>query len=353
LKEKKNIKARDIIKNVLIGIVLILSIYYSLKGIDLVQLWNYIKTANIWFIIIPVPIMVLSHWFRATRWKVILEPIKKDVKMRNLFATVMIGYAVNNIIPRGGEIVRPWVYAREEKISFSGTLATIVLERLLDLFMLVLLFGIVFIYFSDKIIAVMPTSINYENIAMIILLAAVVLIICFYPPFFEFLIRILIKPISEKLYHRALDIFNKFGQGFAVIKNPKKYLNLLFQSALIWFLYALPLYIMFYAFSFATHGLDFLDSVLLLVSSGIAFTIAPTPGSVGVFHIVVKLILVSFYGIQPEQALAFATVNHGVGYLVQVLLGGYYIIKDGIGKNIFSVSFKKVQEGTGPQNFTQ
>jgi len=349
LKEKKNIKISDVLKNILIGIILVLSIYYSFKGIDLVQLWNYIKTANLWFIIIPIPIMVLSHWFRATRWKVILQPIKPNAKLRNLFSTVMIGYAVNNIIPRGGEIVRPWVYSREEKISFSGTLATIVLERLLDLFMLVLLFALVFIYFSDKIIAVMPSSINYQNIALIILLVAVVLIISFYPPFFEFLIRKIIKPISEKLYHRLLDIFNKFGQGFAIIKNPKKYLDLLFQSALIWFLYALPLYIMFYAFSFATHGLDFLDSVLLLVSSGIAFTIAPTPGSVGVFHIVVKLILVNFYGIQPEQALAFATVNHGVGYLVQVVLGGYFILKDGLGKNIFSVSLKHIPQSTEKQ----
>lgn len=349
MKEKKNIKATDIIKNIIIGIILVLSIYYSFKGNDLVQLWDYIKTANLWFIIIPIPIMVLSHWFRATRWKVILEPIKPDVKMRNLFATVMIGYAVNNIVPRGGEIVRPWIYSRKEKISFSGTLATIVLERLLDLLMLVLLFAVVFIYFSDKILAVMPSSIDYKNIAVIILLITVVLIISFYPPFFEFLIRKLIKPISEKLYHRVLDIFNKFGQGFAVIKNPKKYLDLLFQSALIWFLYALPLYIMFYAFSFATHGLDFLDSVLLLVSSGIAFTIAPTPGSVGVFHIVVKLILVSFYGIQPEQALAFATVNHGVGYLVQVVIGGYYILKDGLGTNIFSMSIKHTAENTEKQ----
>ncbi|HAW08277.1 MAG TPA: hypothetical protein DCW42_03775, partial [Bacteroidetes bacterium] len=158
MKERKKIKTSDIVKNLLVVIILIVSIYYSLKGIDLVQLWNYIKTANIWFIIIPIPIMILSHLARATRWKVILEPIKKDVKIRNLFSTVMIGYAVNNIIPRGGEIVRPWVYAKQEKISFSATIATIVLERLLDLLMLVLLFVLVFFYYSDKILAVLPPS---------------------------------------------------------------------------------------------------------------------------------------------------------------------------------------------------
>jgi len=346
LKERKKIKTSDIVKNLLMVIILIVSIYYSLKGIDLVQLWNYIKTANIWFIIIPIPIMILSHLARATRWKVILEPIKKDVKIRNLFSTVMIGYAVNNIIPRGGEIVRPWVYAKQEKISFSATIATIVLERLLDLLMLVLLFVLVFFYYSDKILAVLPPSIDYKNIAIICLAFVVVLIISFYPPLFEFIIRKLIRPISEKLYHKVIDIFDKFRQGFAIIKNPKKYLNLLLQSLLIWFLYALPLYIMFYAFSFATHGLDFLDSVLLLVSSGIAFTIAPTPGSIGVFHIVVKIILVNFYGIDPAQALAFATVNHGVGYLVQIVIGGYYIIKDGIVKNIFNISLKKIPQET-------
>jgi uncharacterized membrane protein YbhN (UPF0104 family) len=106
------------------------------------------------------------------------------------------------------------------------------------------------------------------------------------------------------------------------------YAKLTLESILIWLFYALPLFIMFFAFDFSSKGMNFLDSVLLLVASGIAFSIAPTPGSIGVFHWIVKIILVKFYGVNGEEALAFATVNHGVNYLVQVLLGGYYVIRD-------------------------
>jgi hypothetical protein len=334
-------KSKKLIKNIITSLIVIISTYLAFSGVNYKILFQNIIQANYLYIVLPIPIMLLSHWFRAIRWKTILKPFYQAPNIRNLFSAVMIGYAINNILPRGGEIVRPFIYSKQEKISFSSTFATIILERLLDVFTLLILFGATFILFSDKILSLLPPSIDFGKIVYLSLSLLIILIFSFYPPFFHFLLAKLVKPISNKLYEKLIDIFDKFRKGFAIIKEPSMYFKLFMESSIIWFFYSLPLFIMFYAFDFSSQGLNFLDAVLLLVASGISFSIAPTPGSIGVFNWIVKIILVKFYGISGEQALAYATVNHGVNYLVQILVGGFYIYKDKAWHYIFNISFKK------------
>ncbi|MFW5662496.1 MAG: lysylphosphatidylglycerol synthase transmembrane domain-containing protein, partial [Bacteroidota bacterium] len=111
------------------AIILIVSIYYATKGIDYTTLWQVLKTADYEWVLIPIPIMLLSHWLRAMRWRTMLKPIFEPGSLWNMFSAVMIGYAMNNVIPRGGEFLRPYVYAKREKKSFSSVFATIVVER--------------------------------------------------------------------------------------------------------------------------------------------------------------------------------------------------------------------------------
>lgn len=324
----KNGKKRKILKNLITALIAVGSIYLAFNKIDFNILWKYIIDANYFYILAPIPIMILSHWFRAIRWKTILKPINPNTKFHNLFSTVMIGYAFNNILPRAGELVRPYIFSKKENISFSSTFATIILERILDILTLLILFGITFIFFSNKILSLLPPSIDIGKVTYTLVILLIGLIIVFYPPVIKFIFNKILRPISPKLSETLYGLFQKFSKGFAIVKEPALYAKLSFESILIWLFYALPLFIMFYAFDFSSKGMNFMDSVLLLVASGISFSIAPTPGSIGVFHWIVKIILVKFYGVNSEQALAFATVNHGVNYLVQVLLGGYYVVRD-------------------------
>ena len=336
-----NFNKKQVLKNTITTLIVVVSIYLAFRGINLQVLWKYIIEANYIYIIAPIPIMVLSHWVRAVRWRTILKPIHKHSSLYNLFSAVSIGYAVNNLLPRGGEIVRPYVFSKNENISFSSTFATIILERLLDVLTLLILFGFTFILYSDKILALLPSSIDITKITYLVVIFLIAVIFAFYPPFIKFVLNKLIKPFSEKLFNRINEIFSKFLKGFAIIKEPKLYATLAFQSILIWLLYSLPLFIMFYAFDFSSKGMNFLDAILLLVASGISFSIAPTPGSIGVFHWMVKIILVKFYGVSGEQALAFATVNHGVNYLLQLFLGGYFIVVNKSWKTVLNFSLSK------------
>jgi len=82
---------------------------------------------------------VLAHFVRGWRWQFLLRPIKERTSLWIAFKAVMAGYAMNNVIPRAGELIRPAMASVEENMPFAGTLATIIVERIFDVIALGLL----------------------------------------------------------------------------------------------------------------------------------------------------------------------------------------------------------------------
>ncbi len=73
-------------------------IYFALRGLDLVQVWHDVKTANYWWIIPGVFAYFLGVWIRTWRWHYLLRPIKA-ISVSVLWPIVVIGYMGNNIYP--------------------------------------------------------------------------------------------------------------------------------------------------------------------------------------------------------------------------------------------------------------
>jgi uncharacterized protein (TIRG00374 family) len=327
-----NDKVKKILKLLFVLIILLACGYYVVRDIDFEKLWQILVNADYLWVVLSIPVMLISHWVRAYRWKTMLEPIVKGSKTWDLFSAVMVGYAANNVISRGGEFLRPYVYAKRAKVSFSSLFATIVVERFLDLFILVLLFGFVSLFFSEQIKIALP-NLQIEKLLIPTVLLIAVLCLAFYPPFVKAMLRIFVKPFSHKFYDKLVEIFNKFTVGIAILKKPSQYLRLFIESQSIWILYAIPMYLMFFSFGFqSTHNLGFDDALLLIVISGIGFTVAPTPGAFGVYHFLIQNAMMKLYGISSEEALAYATLTHAINYLVQVSVGGLFLLRENVKK---------------------
>jgi len=327
-------RTKRIIRFTISAILIVVSVWYATLDIDFKKLWDIIVNANYFWVILSIPVILLSHWIRAMRWKTMLEPALKikSSSTWNLFSAVMIGYLFNCLLPRGGEFVRPYVVSRREKVSFTSTFATIIVERVIDVITLVILFALVFFFLSDQIITAF-TEIDVNKVITVVALFIFVITASFYPPVFRFLIKVIIKPFSEKFYEKISQLFEKFIKGFAIIKSPSKYFQLGLESVAIWFCYTVPMYLMFFSFSLHTSSnLGFSDAILLIVISGIGTTIAPTPGAFGVYHVLISNSMILFYGLRSEEALAYATLTHGVNYLIQVIVGGLFFMRENIMK---------------------
>ena len=333
-----NEKLKKIIQYFAIIFILGVSLYYSLKGINFSDLWKYLVSANYYIILACIPIILMAHWIRAMRWKTMLLPIQKVKSTHNLFSSIMIGYMANSIVPRSGELLRPYVAGRREKIPYPTLLASVFVERFFfDVLTLLLFLSVSLYVFSAKIAVALPPGYDSGSLIKMLGFSAlavfVVIMLLAFTKIGEKSLKILVKPISENLYEKADKILKSFLEGFEILKHKSHYLSLIIQSLSIWICYILPIYICFFAFDFQSRlHLDISDGIIMLLISSISITLSPTPGAIGVYHLFMSSAMVRLYGISAEEAFAFATITHALNYLIQIVVGAIYIFREKITK---------------------
>lgn len=134
----------------------ILFVWLTIKDINQEQ-WQHIKfsvqNARHWIIFPVFMMLLLSHYSRALRWKILMEPLGYTPTTFNTFAAVMIGYLVNAGVPRLGEVVKCTLLARYENVRVDKLVGTIVVERAIDVVCLMIVF-ILALAFQGHIIGV-------------------------------------------------------------------------------------------------------------------------------------------------------------------------------------------------------
>src|SRR5215475_5695815 len=112
-------------------------------------------------------------WLRAIRWKVLLGPLR-EISFHGLLSATLIGFSAIYVVGRAGEIVRPVWLTRRERVPFSASAATIIVERFLDIVMLVLMFAgsLLLIQFPARAHFSEPLMLM-KNVAWILVLSSV------------------------------------------------------------------------------------------------------------------------------------------------------------------------------------
>jgi uncharacterized protein (TIRG00374 family) len=326
-------KLRTKLNIIISTILLAVFVYLAFRNVNLGELFVILRNTNYLYIFIGSIIgVVLGSIVRAYRWKYLLAPVKTGISFRNLLSATVIGYMVNNLIPRSGEVVRPYLLGRDEKISRAATFGTIIIERIVDTVMFLLFFGLALIYFKNRILKAFP-EIDFA----IILLTVLIFIVLFWVLFTMFRTKqslSLFKFFTKRLplkYQEKLDrIFNSLVNGFDVLKKPELIIKIAFWSGILWLVYLASTFIPFYSFGIMTgNGISLWDSLwnanLLLVLINVSMFI-PSPAATGPYHYVCKVTLVSIFYINEAQALGYATSTHIMNFLIFFAAGLYYFI---------------------------
>jgi uncharacterized protein (TIRG00374 family) len=321
--------------NILISTLLLaLFLYLSFRNVNLDELLGILKTTNYLYIFIGTFIgVVLGSAIRALRWGVLLEPIKKGIGFKNLFATTVIGYMLNNLFPRSGEVVRPYLLGKHENISRASAFATIIVERIIDTVMFLVMFGVALLYFKDKITNAIPQI----GSAVIILSAAIFLMLAWIvfmmakPDSSLKIVKFFTKFLPDKLHNKVDGIFVSLLSGFEVLKKPSLFLRIAMYSILLWACYLFSTYIPFYSFDIlvvnngtsVARGLW--DANLLLVLINVAMFI-PSPAATGPYHYICKVTLVNMFAISESKALGYGTTTHAMMFIMYLVMGLYFFI---------------------------
>jgi uncharacterized protein (TIRG00374 family) len=259
---------------------------------------------------------LLSHVSRAMRWSLMIEPLGRKPRLLNVFLSVMVGYLMNLVVPRMGEISRCGVLSRYERVSFTRLVGTVVTERIIDILLLLLLTLLAVITQFGQILSFLKNNpeiteklsslaFSLRVLSGLAVLAGVV-----------FIFR---KRIARSiLYSRIRSFIQQFGEGLKTIGNMRDKWAFIAHTAFIWLMYYLMLYVAFFAFGFTSHlsvwaGL----TTFILGSYGM---VAPVQGGIGAWHfMVIQSLFV--YGIAKSDGAVFAFLAHSTMTAMYIVAG--------------------------------
>lgn len=303
------------LKQVGAGVFALILLWLAFRDANLAEIWGYAQLIN------PVPVALLfvsgllSHFLRAYRWTFLLKPLSdKKVSLFNSFYAVIIGYAVNVAIPRGGEVARLLSICKTDNLPWAGVLSTMLIDRMLDLALLVFLLGSCLLVLPENLAASMP----WLKPGGLSLLVATVVGLLILPSVGAILKKILdlklaVDKLPLKLREKLAELADQFDTGTKSLKNPLLYPVIAALSVAIWFMYWLNFYLIVWAFQLQEQISPL--QCLIIFTIGSVGVLIPTPGSVGSFHYLVKQALVMTANVGPNEALAFATVLHFLAFV--------------------------------------
>lgn len=295
-----------------LGALLIAWQYGKLTGDDKEQLFAAIaQVKERWWLVIPVVVIsFLSHWFRALRWKLLMEPINLIPRTANVTFGVLIGYLVNLLLPRMGEVARCSVLAKYEDEPVDKIVGTMVAERSFDFFCLILVSVLTYLLQMD-----IANSYVKDQLAALDLKGSTIAGLLFLIVLFIFLL-IFIYRRSKKT--KVGKIIKGLSEGVMSIFRMKKRGVFLLYTFLIWFCYLSLIVLGFKALD-ATQHLSWLTGLSILVFGSLGMI--ATPGGVGAYPIAVQGVLVGVYHINKNFALAFGWVSWMAQTAVILILG--------------------------------
>ncbi|MFH1415263.1 MAG: lysylphosphatidylglycerol synthase transmembrane domain-containing protein [Elusimicrobiota bacterium] len=308
-----------------LGILLsIFFLFLALRKVDFLHVRQLFMDTNYLYIIPCFFIYLAEFNLRAYRWWILVSPIKKG-KYINFLSATHIGFFSNTILPmRAGEIVKVLLICGKEKISKASMLATLIIERAMDIFALLTMIYIASFFFSY------PESIKKILLVTILILAGFILVfygLMYYRSGTIRFISIFFKVLPAKFRHglkRALDLFI---DGLEILKKTHHVILTLTLSISIWLSEALLMLLI--AKGMGINGIDYFGTMFLIAIIAIGTSIPSSPGYVGVFEYF-GILACSVLGIAKSTALGYILFFHAFQLVTLSAAGMFFVTREHI-----------------------
>lgn len=276
---------------------------FAFRGVDLHAVGREMQQAKLSWFALSMAVGYAAVISRGMRWKLVLDSMGYHTTSWRATHAIGIGYLINMVFPRAGEVARATALRRSDKVPVDVLLGTIIVERLIDLIMMAILLGItVLLTYPElqKLLASTQSAPSGDEggfpwIAIVVLLLGLAL----------WLLRR--RFFETALGQRVQTFLRGLAHGFTSIlrlHNPWAYLG---HTLFIWGAYFVMVYVCFFAMPATEHiSIDQGLFVMMAASLGI---VVPVPGGVGAYHYLVAKAL-EVLSIPYVEGLAFATLVH-------------------------------------------
>lgn len=273
------------------------------------KFWKHTKDVNPWYVALSVGIIYFLYVLRAVRWRIFLKPICATTT-RRLLAPQFIGFAGLALLGRPGEMIRPYLVARKESVTFSSQVAIWLVERVFDtgsvavIFVLLVFWGDPFWnqLQQDRLREVVHDSeILMFAFAGILLAAAVILRQRGYT-----IAEHLQKRLEKRSARVARGLRTKivaFTDGLQTIRDWTSFLQLLSLSLFMWALVAVSYWLITHAYGGRLAELG-PSSILVLMVVAMFGSMIQLPGVGGGSQLATIAVLTWLFGVDNEVAVS-------------------------------------------------
>lgn len=312
----------------LLGIGLaVIFVWLIVRQIDVEQIKQAFHNADPLWIAAALAAFVVGYSCRIERWRVMLSLDNPGLKWRGCAGPLLGSFATNNVLPfRAGDVLRSFAFNRRLGTSSGAVIATLFVERLLDMLMVLVILGAALAFFG------MDSS-RFAGVGSTVLVvgAAAILMALLFPHFFApvalaagRLLARFVPGVGDKLLGgiaKSMQTLQHLAKGNTMLK-------LVAWSVVAWIAEGC----IFWFSALALPSISEPLAAWLALPVGTLATLIPsTPGYVGTFDYFTVRAMTELGNISAA-ATAYALLVHAVLWLPPTLGGGLYLLLHPVGQ---------------------
>ena len=301
----------------------LLGLTLAFRNVNIKEVIDALAQADLSLVIVAFVFAMLASVGSTMRWRELLSPYRP--RLDRLFQAFMISHLGNTLLPwKLGTLLRTYLVADVENIALGFVMGTVAVERLLDAFILTLLF-----------LAIVPTvalprwlhdsgfGISFTVLPLFLALVAIVYFRSRLSAGLHRYVHLSLPVSSPGQFDWVMLSIKQGMRSFDILARPAQYLAIITWSLMIWSAGAL-------ANEFALRALAIhspaLTPIVLLVTLQVGNKVPTAPANLGIFHYVVVLTL-GLFGVSKAVALSYALILHTVVFLAPAVVGGICLWK--------------------------
>jgi uncharacterized protein (TIRG00374 family) len=260
-------------------------VWLAMRNVSIAEMWRVLRGANYLGFVATMALTIFGFWLRAIRWRSFIAAPRR-LGTGSLFSATMIGFMANMVLPlRLGEFVRPWALARREGLSKTTLLATIVVERAIDMLMLLAVLGIALFVHPISTESAAAQLLQRGALMLMVLSAVLTLFIVVLehsPRLAHGFVALITRPLPAAPRAAAQRLLDHFIDGLGLFRDVRRLAWVLLVSAAMFAVYAVAIGVGLWSLGI---DLGWDASLLMLVVTAIGIMVPSAPGYVGPLNV--------------------------------------------------------------------
>ena len=286
--------------------------WLAVRGLDWSLVLDSLSGISPSLIALAVVVFLAASYLRALRWRILFVDVSPSTN--RLFVVQNVGIGLNNLVPIriASEAAQLAILSIRDRIKPSVALATLGMERVLDLVASAFILAVVF-----------PFAPQLRGFEIYLWGAIAVCVAC------VILVRLLAWSAGGAARIPRLPFLESFAIAVRDLERERFRLAVaLTMSLTYWLMVGVTAWIL--ATSIQLNITPTTATLVILVTIFFATAVPAAPAAIGTFEFAVVYAL-GLFGVGHEAGFGFAVITHAVFFLPPVIMAAVFLPREGLG----------------------